>query len=33
VDDAKVEKSHLSKEQLRVFEKDYDTLINQGLEK
>ena len=33
IDDVKPEKNHLSKEQLRVFEQRYDTLIILGLEK
>lgn len=32
VDETKLEKNHLTKEQLRVYEKRYDALITQGLE-
>jgi len=32
IDKTKITKNHLTKEQLRVFEKRYDTLITQGLE-
>jgi len=32
IDETKLEKNHLTKEQLRVFEKRYDALIAEGLE-